>query len=460
MFVVIVMAALAGVSCAVPLGPGYSIERQRLEVVFVRAPQRRVDVRASWRVKNTGDRPLTSLDVEIPEAKTRGLSQLRIESGGTELRPSRAASARAVRVVLPEPLAVKAKWEFSVSYSLAGDAAADAGVVVDDRGFVLPPGDWAPAVLPPAGQGSFARGGGAPKKWEMTVRVPEGFRVYGSGRVRGEKKEADSIVFRFQQRRESGLPFAAGGAYQETRVATAGGDVILWTLEAMPKEPAEAAAEATARTERFYGAEFGERDAGSRIVRIIECPAKRDCWAVPGAALPGREIYTTEFWSSETRAVDRQLALSRLDFRVHPEWREEPYPMAALANYAADLAAIARAGGDARHRVVRDLLAEFDRAEKPGPEKAVLNVRLSDGEPARRSAELKSELFVFALEDAAGHEALHGALLHLLHSYEGRDWHAADLRSAVEQESGKDLAGVFRAWLAETGIPAEFRSRY
>jgi aminopeptidase N len=35
-----------------------------------------------------------------------------------------------------------------------------------------------------------------------------------------------------------------------------------------------------------------------------------------------------------------------------------------------------------------------------------------------------------------------------------------DLRAALEQSTGKNLAETFRIWLNEKGIPADFRDRY
>ena len=57
-------AALVAAGCAAPLGPGYTVERQRLEVAFVSEPRPHVDVRATWRVKNTGNQPLDALEAE------------------------------------------------------------------------------------------------------------------------------------------------------------------------------------------------------------------------------------------------------------------------------------------------------------------------------------------------------------------------------------------------------------
>jgi aminopeptidase N len=90
----------------------------------------------------------------------------------------------------------------------------------------------------------------------------------------------------------------------------------------------------------------------------------------------------------------------------------------------------------------------------------VFSVRLSDPAAVQQRAGVKSELLFFALEDAAGRENLLRALRHLMKAYYGRRWGADDLRSALEQESGKDLGLLFRQWLVEPGIPDGFRSRY
>src|SRR5208283_5194840 len=145
-----------------------------------------------------------------------GRSGLRLESGGSEITPSQTEADNTVSLAFPTPLAVKAKQEIAVSYELARSAGAGAGIVVGETGFVLPPGDWAPALMP--SKGSFARGGDPPKQWEITVRVPAGFRVHSSGRERGQKREANSVVLRWEQHREGLPPFVAAGAYQEERI--------------------------------------------------------------------------------------------------------------------------------------------------------------------------------------------------------------------------------------------------
>ena len=449
-------AALAGAGCAAPFGPGFTIERQRLEAAVIRTPQPHVNVRASWRVKNTGDRPLRWLDVEIPDAETHGLSALRVESEGTEVAPGHAKYREAVRISFEKPLGTKDRREVAVSYSLGGGA----GVRMEDGSFELPPGGWAPALVPPEGQGSFSRGSEPPKKWDMIVRAPANFRVYASGREHGHSNEGQDVEFRFQQRRGGVPPFAVGGEYQETRLPESGREVIFWTRQAMPQEVAQRLAAMAAGSAAVYDAAFGLRSAQERDLRVIECPASEGCWAVPGGALPGPELFAPAVPSTVARDFNRQLARSWLFFGVHPEWGEEPYPMGALADYAADLAAAGAGGDAARQRIIRERMEELDRLELPERAVAVLNVRMTDSPAVRRYAEFQSELFFFALEDAAGSGNLQRGIQHLLRTYAGGVWRAADLRSAVEQECGNDLGPLFRIWLTEAGIPAEFRGRY
>ena len=455
-------AGIVAAGCELPFGPAFKIDRQRLEATYIRSPQARVEVRAVWRVKNTGDRPIHGLDVELPDGKTHAVSQLRAESEGSEVTPVPTAGRGTVRIAFREPLATGARQEVAISYALAGMEGG--GVVVEEAGFVLPVGQWAPVLLPPSADGPFARGGAPPKKWELAVRVPAGFRVHASGQARGETKDAGSIVFRFREPPEEREPFAVGGEFQEQKVAAASREVILWTRQALPHDVAQQAAEATARTAALYDGEFGGRAEAPGTVRIIECPALQPCWAVPGAALLGGELCAAEFWRSGARTVDRQLALTWLDFRVRPDWRVEPFPMSVLADYAADLAAIAREGSDARRRLVHGILLQLDALEKPRRERAVLGIELSEPATVRRYTELKSELFFFALEDSVGSEILHHAFEHLRKIYAGEGWRAADLMAAVNLEIGlgsdREAGALFRVWLTETGIPQEFRSRY
>ena len=459
------LAALAGsmwiAGCVTPLGPGFRIEGQEINVAYVSGAEPAMRVRAAWQVRNAGNQPLDSVDMELPDAESHDLRDIRVELQGTalDLAPRR---GRIARIRFDPPLAVGEAREITASYELRGIHSEPAGTDVTEQGFLLPPGDWAPALLRP--NRAFARGGEAPKKWDMTVRVPVGWRVHASGTLKGTEhgKElaSESVRYRYQQQKNGFLPFAVGGAFQEARAMANGSRVILWTRQAPSGGAAQRAAAVVAAAAQFYDATFGPRRGASRTLWIIECPRKQPCWPVPEAAFAGGEIGRDDAWPAIQVEIEQQLAYTWLNFQVHPDWEAEPLPMGALTDYAAELATVAREGGDARRTMVHGLIAsyEFDKSREPEP--PVTYARLTDPESARQFAGVKSELFFFALEDVAGQEALLRAVRHLLRAFHGGAWRAADLRSALERESGKNLGPIFRQWLVEPGIPSEFRDRY
>jgi len=74
MFALAACAALWLSGCAAPLGPGYLIERQEVRVDFSPQPQPAIRITAEYRLQNTGNQPLDSLDVRLPGRRFRPLS--------------------------------------------------------------------------------------------------------------------------------------------------------------------------------------------------------------------------------------------------------------------------------------------------------------------------------------------------------------------------------------------------
>ena len=65
---VALLAVLAwcAASCVAPLGPGYTIEKQQIQVHFVAAPEPRIRIEADYLLKNTGNQPLGGLELRLP----------------------------------------------------------------------------------------------------------------------------------------------------------------------------------------------------------------------------------------------------------------------------------------------------------------------------------------------------------------------------------------------------------
>ena len=84
----------------------------------------------------------------------------------------------------------------------------------------------------------------------------------------------------------------------------------------------------------------------------------------------------------------------------------------------------------------------------------------NDDEGIRANFGAKSGLFILALKDAVGPKNFRAALRRMIQARRGLDWTIDDLRSALELESGQNLAEFFRVWLYQPGIPDDFRRRY
>ena len=78
----------------------------------------------------------------------------------------------------------------------------------------------------------------------------------------------------------------------------------------------------------------------------------------------------------------------------------------------------------------------------------------------RRIAAAKAALFFIALEDAYGAAPVRSGLAQVVALLRGKEVGFNDLRAALEQTTGKNLAEPFRVWLYRTGMPQEFRDRY
>ena len=117
-------------------------------------------------------------------------------------------------------------------------------------------------------------------------------------------------------------------------------------------------------------------------------------------------------------------------------------------------------GDPGRRRRIAEYLNEYDRLRGQADETPLGVTMFADPAGQRRIALAKAPLFFVALEDACGEAPMRSGLKYLVTLLRGQETSYDALRSALEQSSGKDLAVLFREWLNEKGIPAEFRARY
>lgn len=455
-----------------PFGPAYQIERQEVEVRYAGAPGPALAVHASYRLINTGNQELSALEMTLPDAKAYGRRNLRVLLDGRELAPFSDPGSRENKLRIPfgRPLAQKQKLELSVAYELNSAPGEQTEIIVADDAFSLQPG-WHPVLLAP--KGAFAKGGEPPKKWDVSVRVPEGFLVHSSGRARGTRKANGEVTHHFELTSRDFDPFVVAGRYHEQKIRARDGTIIFWTRQPLPDAQVSQAGEQIAAAVKVYETSFGPRDAKARPVWIIECateglPARaRDregaaaCSSLPEVAQVARSSFQAGVADKRFLGlVERELARTWFGYLVSLRLDQEPLPMDAAADYAAAFAAAEGAGKSVRREYVAALLERYDRAVRRGPEKTVLSIRLTD--PAWQVAAGcdRSELFFFALEDQYGNATVRQALAHLVRSLRGKQAGSEDLRAALEELTGQRLGDFFRAWLNRPGIPVDFRARY
>lgn len=453
--VVVTLAALLSAACAVPLGPGYTVEKQQLDVRYVPSQPAHLEIRASYTLKNTGNSDLAFIETTLPDEKENGRSNLRVLVDNAEVVAQNAATDKAPRkgrVPFASPWPQKQKRTIVMEYQLSIPIGTSAPV----EGFYLSTSDWYPVFQPP--KGLFSKGGERPEKWDLLVRVPDRFLVHASGNPKGTKRRAGEAEHRFRQSPDDFDPFIVSGRYHEQQVTTHGITVRFWTSESAGFEKAKRLGTYLAETIQAYEQAFGRRRSRSQGVWMVEVtPESPSSYTFH---LPDGVLFIRGFWMDEDAFLaSANEMLSKGWFQVDSE--ESLIPLwPGLSWYAGFVAA--EAHGKKLPQNVAGLLALHGLARK-----AVKNLTedgTADAQLAKawesQMRSTRSKLFFIALEQKCEKEGLRPALKRLAQSMNGETVGVADLRSALEAETGQDLAEFFRVWLNQPGIPDDFRKKY
>jgi hypothetical protein len=455
---------LAG--CAVPLGPGFEIQRQ--QVTFEHAGGERAQVRGVYRIRNTGTSPLEQIELLLPPGLTEFRGTVNGLAGNVQLTESGDVAgvapweglerAKAVARFTP-PVGMKHRFELVVEYSVT--------LCVRDGSdsIYLPPERWFPELARPAAL--FARGRARGEDVRLAIRVPEGWRVLAPGRSerfrRGEH--------RFRVRAEDPEPHVLAGRYAEQSVRAHGQTVVFWTLSPLDSSVAQTTGAQLAQTVEFFHATLGPREAKGRPqVYVIE-QHRPNHWGredlqhahfvddeilPPAVSIFQRRTPGMEFGNESFRvAAEADLATTWFVHVARPESGKELRLAAALSFHFTRLAAETRGEDLSVRENVHGLIGKFDE---------LLGVARAIGDSGPRAEEAlspwKQILFVIALEDRLGREKLNAGLRRMIQARRGDTWNRNDLRAALEMESGQDLAEFFRQWLNHEDIPDDFRARY
>jgi hypothetical protein len=453
-------------SCAVPLGPGYTIEKQQVRVRFASTPEPRIRIAADYQLKNTGNRPLSELELRLPGRRRFRFEQPSVTWGGASLTPETSPdNPRDTRLTFPEPWRVSSRKILCLSVEYIPANPGETSLSFSSDAFFLPAAGWSPEMLP--AKGLFPTGGVPPKAWELLVAVPEGFQIHTSGIEKKTAHRNGEFTVLAEQRRKDPYPFIVAGRYNSAEIGRGKEKMHLWTRQPQESAGLREASDALERVIAAYDASFGERGKESSQTWIVECPVAAGCFTKlnPATArLLGEEENertTAEMISQDTMVVDLSggppklaaeaapsLAASWLGYGQNPGFFEQKLPLALLPVFAASIGEDAAEGADARGETIRNALRLIPTDGKPHQLESPAVLRA------------KSFLFFYGLQDRYGQEVFRKATGHMLYARREKGFELDDLIAAFEQETHQNVAEFVRQWMKRPGVPEEFRARY
>ena len=461
----VAIASVIGIGCAAALGPGYTIDKQEIEVHFIPAPDPTIHIDATYHLRNDGLRPLKTLELRLPGRRRFHFAAPLVEWDGRAVSLDVSPDNRRNSILkMPDPWMVSEKHTLKLSVEYKPAAPEEHNFSFAPDAFFLPSEGWSPQLMP--ARGAFATGGVPPAKWTMTVRVPQGFLIHASGEKPKKSKSNDEQVVRLTQRPKDGYPFVIAGRYVAAKFKADPDTVTLWSRAPQDEETLRQSATGLASAMKAYDTMFGKRVENSKGLWLVECPVVQSCFTTSASYYagyinePGRKP-TAEMASLDTVMVDLSqgapdvvaaagpsLASTWLGYGQNPGFYEQDPPLAALPAFAAVRGREAAGGPQIRTAAIR-------RALKAVP---------LDGQPGKPEPDnvirAKSLLLFFALQDRYGREAFRDALSHMLYARRSGGFDVTDLISAFDQETHQNVGEFVRHWMKRPGVPQDFRARY
>ena len=216
--------------------------------------------------------------------------------------------------------------------------------------------------------------------------------------------------------------------------------------------------------------DFGLLDKNIRGPHVVEVAGLRDhAYGDTGPAaapFPGGALVNSDALSM---GIDSDDFIDRVAHALAHNWFGDQLLFApdaevgmgeGLPEYATIVAEESQKGEAGRRERIDRYLREYDRARQLGNEEPLGITRMTDAREQRRIALAKAPLFFVALEDACGETQMRAGLAQMVALLRGEEASYGSLRAELEQSSGKNLAELFRVWLNDRGIPADFAARY
>ena len=440
---------------------------------FVDGPAPELRIRANFTLKNIGNGELKFIDVEFPDERVFGRKYLRALMDGREAALSKLPeeylhdAPNSLRMVVEPVWGHKQKRALLIEYTLSSPADSGARITLAGNSFHLGFRGWFPALQPP--KHLLAPYPKRPDKTMLVIRVPQDFLVLSRGTPVGRKQQGNEAEHRYLLRKDDLAPYVVAGRYTESSTQGKSSSAIFWTLGPLKEDPA-AAGDRIATAWNVLQTDFGPLDKNIRVPHVVECAVLRGhiigeegpaSAPFPGGALVNSEALTLGIGSEAfLELVTHALAHNWFGSELYPTSDAAIGMGEGLPDYATIVIDEARNGSAVRQQRISKRLHEYDAAVKQAVEKPLGVTTLLDPREQRHIARAKAPLFFIALEDAYGEAPVRAGLNRLVTLLRGEEVGYDDLRAALEESTGKNLAEPFRTWLYGKGIPKDFRSRY
>ena len=456
-----------------PYTPGYRILKESRAVQFVSGRDPELRVRSEFTLENSGTSDLNFVDVTLPDEKTYGRKDLRVEVDGRQVMPEdlpeeyQASEAGTVRIPMADAWRRKQKRELAIEYTFSSPQDSGARVTIGEDSFHLGSRGWSPLPRPP--KHFLAPYPARPARTSYTVQVPQDFLVLARGTLTGRKRNGEGTVYRFQLQKNDLTPFVVAGRYVPSSPEASANSAVFWTFQPLHQDPA-AALERISSAWNVLQNDFGPVDESIREPHVVEASGLRahiTGEAGPAAVnFPGGALVDSE---ALALGINSDSFLERVTHALAHNWFGNAIffsPDAAvglgegLPEYATVVVEEAQHGQAGRRQRAIDYLKEYDAAAKEASEKPLGITMMNDPPEQRDIALAKAALFFIAVEDACGEGPMRSGLKRMTSLLRGQEASYDALRSALEESSGKNLAPLFRVWLNGKGIPPDFRARY
>jgi hypothetical protein len=430
-------------------------------------------VRADFTLQNIGNSELQFIEVVIPAEKQFGRKNLRATVDGHDApvaelpREYQADSPNTLRIPFNPSWTQKQKRELVIEYALSSPDDSGARITIGENDYHVGSRGGFPALQPP--RHIMSPVPKRPDKTQVTIRVPDGFLVLSRGTPAGRKQTGGEAVYRYLLRKDDLAQFVVAGRYSESSSNHKPAAVSFWTLQPLREDAAQAESRLTASWNTLQTA-FGSPDKNIRVLHFVESPGLRaHIVGEEGAAaapFPGGVLINP---AALALGIHSDAFLEKVTHAMAHNWfGDEMYPTAdsalglaeGLADYATIVVDEAAGGEGSRRKDIHKFLREYDAARKETAEKPLGVTGFSTTPAERRIALAKAPLFFVALEDMCGETTVRAGINHLVTLLRGQEVGYDDLRSALEETTGKNLAAPFRVWLYDKGIPDDFRARY